>query len=161
MDTLEERIVATHEAGHAVATRILLPKCKIKKITCFSGWRKRGYIRIDFGKVKIGDERDILLEVECFLAGRVAEKIVFGVITEGSKKDIQKACKLLNNNFYKENWNEVVCDLVTKKLNEEMKEVEIILIEHKKELQKLSKLLRKKKKLNQKQIEEFFQKVGI
>jgi len=91
----EKRIVAYHEAGHALVRR-MLPKCDpVHKISIISRGMALGYTmslpekdRTLVSKTKF--EHDL----SAILGGRVAEEIVFGDVTNGAVDDLDKVTKL-------------------------------------------------------------------
>jgi cell division protease FtsH len=91
----EKRIIAYHEAGHAVVAH-LLPNCDpVHKVTIISRGLAGGYTwtlpeedRILQSKGKF---RAIMIEL---LGGRAAESIVFDDITTGASNDLERVTKM-------------------------------------------------------------------
>jgi cell division protease FtsH len=91
----EKRIIAYHEAGHALVRRMLPKADPVAKISIVA----RG---MSLGQVRPLPERDLVLisrskfedEMAATLGGRAAEEIVFGDITDGATDDLEKATKM-------------------------------------------------------------------
>lgn len=87
----EKKIVAIHEAGHAL-TSIVLDTDLIQKISIVPRGQALGYV-LKFPE----EERFLMSEKELFnritglLAGRAAEKFEFDEVTTGAKDDLNKA----------------------------------------------------------------------
>ena len=87
----EKRILAYHEAGHALVAHVL-PKCDtVHKVSIVSRGMALGYTmalpeeeRLMMSKAKIKD--DLALS----LGGRAAEELVFGDVTTGAANDLEK-----------------------------------------------------------------------
>ncbi len=91
----EREIIAYHEAGHALVSK-LLPNCDpVHKITIVS----RG---ANLGLTITIPERDEYLrntakfkdEIAAALGGRVAEELIFGDMTTGASKDLEQVTKM-------------------------------------------------------------------
>ena len=98
ISTREKEITAYHEAGHALATRLLLPENYISKVTIIPSVRGAGGFNLCIPKdTMYQSERQILAGIKILLAGRAAEELVFGSheITTGAGSDIQKASSLV------------------------------------------------------------------
>lgn len=93
----EKKIVAYHEAGHAIVGK-LLKSDMIQKISIIPRGQALGYV-LKFPD----DERYLLTEKELnnkiivLLAGRAAEKVVFNEVTTGAENDLKKATELATN----------------------------------------------------------------
>lgn len=98
ISTREREITAYHEAGHALATKLLLPENYISKVTIIPSVRGAGGFNLCIPKdTMYQSQRQILGNIKILLAGRAAEEIVFGSreITTGASNDIQKASSLI------------------------------------------------------------------
>lgn len=95
----EERlIIALHEAGHALASRLLMPENRLARVSILpAGHGAAGYNlsippeRVMLGKKQMEDQVCVLL------AGRAAELLVGGeeAITAGASSDIARATELV------------------------------------------------------------------
>lgn len=94
----ERKITAYHEAGHALATKLLLPENYISKVTIIPSVRGAGGFNLCIPKdTMYQSQRQILGNIKILLAGRAAEELTFGTneITTGASSDIQKASSLV------------------------------------------------------------------
>lgn len=92
----EERTVAIHEAGHAIAA-YLLPDCPtIEKISIVSENQEAlGYVAQSMKERRYITTRKELLDDICvLLAGREAEELILGDISVGAWNDLQRATEI-------------------------------------------------------------------
>jgi cell division protease FtsH len=91
----ERRILAYHEAGHAVMSHLTGDLLPVHKVTIVSRGQALGYtlnMPSEERYLHTTEEFEDLLKV--YLAGRAAEQIVFGRITNGAANDLEKATEL-------------------------------------------------------------------
>lgn len=91
----EKKLVAYHETGHALATRLLANKV-VEKITIIPTNRALGYIlKGDEDEQFLYTKTELFNNICIALAGRVAEQIFFGAdnITTGASNDFMQATK--------------------------------------------------------------------
>lgn len=94
----ERQITAYHEAGHALATKLLLPENYISKVTIIPSVKGAGGFNLSIPKdTMYQSQRQILANIKILYAGRAAEELTFGSdeITTGASNDIQKASSLI------------------------------------------------------------------
>jgi len=94
----DRKITAYHEAGHALATNLLLPEHFISKVTIIPSVRGAGGFNLSIPKdTMFQTQRQLKSNIQVLLAGRVAEELIFGAdeVTTGASNDIQKASQLL------------------------------------------------------------------
>lgn len=94
----ERSITAYHEAGHALATTLLLPENYVSKVTIIPSVQGAGGFSLSIPKdTMFQSRRQIKSNIQVLLAGRIAEELIFGTdeITTGAGNDIQKASSLL------------------------------------------------------------------
>lgn len=94
----EREITAYHEAGHALATSLLLPDNYISKVTIIPSVRGAGGFNLSIPKDTMYQSgRQILGNIKILLAGRAAEELIYGSdeITTGASNDILKASSLI------------------------------------------------------------------
>jgi cell division protease FtsH len=94
----DRKITAYHEAGHALATSLLLPEHYISKVTIIPSVRGAGGFNLSIPKdTMFQTQRQLKANVQVLLAGRVAEELIFGAeeVTTGASNDIQKASQLI------------------------------------------------------------------
>ena len=94
----DREITAYHEAGHALATKLLLSDHYISKVTIIPSVRGAGGFNLSIPKDTLYQtQRQLKANIKVLLAGRVAEELIFGKeeITTGASNDIQKASSLI------------------------------------------------------------------
>ena len=91
----EKKLVAFHEAGHAVLGLILVGANEVQKITIIPRGHAGGYTMMTPKEESFNYTKNELLESICgLLGGRVAEEVTFGEITTGAHDDFKKATKI-------------------------------------------------------------------
>ena len=91
----EKKLVAYHEAGHAVLGLKLDGANEVQKITIISRGNAGGYTMMLPKEETFNYTKKELLESICgLLGGRVAEEITFNEITTGAHDDFKKATKI-------------------------------------------------------------------
>jgi cell division protease FtsH len=92
----EKRIVAFHEAGHALVAESRPYADRVAKISIIP----RGVAALGYTQQQPTEDRYLLTEAELLdrldvlLGGRVAEELVFGDISTGAQDDLQRATSL-------------------------------------------------------------------
>lgn len=95
MDEHEKRIIAYHEAGHALVGASLTHTDPVHKVSIISRGNAGGYTLSVPEKDKSLHSRAYFLdELSVFLGGYVAEEIVFGDVTTGPSNDLERATKM-------------------------------------------------------------------
>lgn len=91
----EKRITAYHEAGHALAAKLIPGSDPIHKVTIIPRGRALGVtMQLPEGD-RHGYSRNYLLgNLVVLLGGRVAEEIIFSDVTTGAGNDIDRATKM-------------------------------------------------------------------
>lgn len=91
----EKRIVAYHEAGHAVVGIKLEGANEVQKITIVPRGHAGGYnLMLPREETYLSTKKELLESISGLLGGRVSEEIVFGEITTGAHNDFQQATKI-------------------------------------------------------------------
>ena len=91
----EKKLVAYHEAGHAVLGIKLDGANDVQKITIIPRGHAGGYTMMTPKEESFNYTKNELLESICgLLGGRVAEEVTFGEITTGAHDDFRKATKI-------------------------------------------------------------------
>jgi cell division protease FtsH len=91
----EKRVIAYHEAGHALVGHVLPNTDPIHKISIISRGRALGYtLALPTEDKFLSAKGEMLDEIAMMLGGRVAEEIAIGDITTGASNDIERATKL-------------------------------------------------------------------
>ena len=91
----EKKLVAFHEAGHAVMGLKLDGANDVQKITIIPRGHAGGYTMMTPKEDTFNYTKNELLEAICgLLGGRVAEEITFKEVTTGAQDDFKKATKI-------------------------------------------------------------------
>ena len=91
----EKKLVAYHEAGHAVIGLKLEDASIVQKVTIIPRGTAGGYNLFIPKEEKYNPtKKELLDEITGLLGGRVAEEIIFNEITTGAYGDIQRATKI-------------------------------------------------------------------
>ncbi|MBU1141643.1 MAG: cell division protein FtsH, partial [Firmicutes bacterium] len=91
----EKRIVAFHEAGHAVIGIKLEDANIVQKVTIIPRGLYGGYnLMIPAEEKFLQTKKSLTAHIVSFLGGRVAEEIVFDTVTTGAYNDFQNATKI-------------------------------------------------------------------
>ena len=91
----EKKVVAYHEAGHAVVGIKLDGANDVQKITIIPRGMAGGYnLMLPKEETYMSTEKELLETISGFLGGRVAEEIKFKEVTTGAHNDFEKATKI-------------------------------------------------------------------
>ena len=91
----EKRTAAYHEAGHAVVGIKLDGANDVQKITIIPRGRTGGYnLMLPKEETYLRTKKELLDSISGFLAGRVAEEIMFNEVTTGAQNDFEQATKI-------------------------------------------------------------------
>jgi cell division protease FtsH len=91
----EKRILAYHEAGHALMAHLMGEVMPVQKVTIVSRGQALGYTLNLPVEDRYMHTKDELIDVmRITLAGRAAEQVVFGRVTNGAANDLEKATEL-------------------------------------------------------------------
>ncbi len=91
----EKRLVAYHEAGHAIIGLKLENADIVQKVTIIPRGDAGGYNLMTPKEEKLLPTRnDYLAQITGLLGGRVAEQVVFNEISAGASNDIEKVTKI-------------------------------------------------------------------
>ena len=91
----EKKIVAYHEAGHAVVGIKLEGANEVQKITIIPRGQAGGYnLMLPREETFLQTKNELLETISGLLGGRVAEEVVFNEITTGAHNDFEKATKI-------------------------------------------------------------------
>ena len=93
----ERRIIAVHEAGHALVSRVLAPENRLARVSILpAGHGAAGYnLCVPAERVMVG-KKHMEHQICVLLAGRAAEQLAFGEdeLTAGASSDIARATEL-------------------------------------------------------------------
>ncbi|MDP2855987.1 MAG: ATP-dependent zinc metalloprotease FtsH [bacterium] len=91
----EKKIIAYHEAGHALVTYYLPEADPVQKVSAISRGQTGGYtLKVPLEDRRLHSRKQFLAEIAVLLAGFVSEKIVLGDISTGASNDLKEASAL-------------------------------------------------------------------
>ncbi len=94
----EKRIVAYHEAGHAVVMNTLPEADPVQKVSIIARGMAAGYtIALPQDDRTLIPRKKLIAEMVGLLGGRAAEELVFDDITSGAANDIERVTQLARN----------------------------------------------------------------
>ena len=94
MSDKEKRVIAYHEAGHALVGHAMPHVDPVHKVTIIPRGRALGYTRALPIEDKFLTRAEILDQLAMLLGGRAAEELIFHEPTTGAANDIEKATQL-------------------------------------------------------------------
>ena len=91
----EKKVVAYHEAGHAVVGIKLDGANEVQKITIIPRGAAGGYnLMLPREETFLSTKKELLETISGLLGGRVAEQLIFNEVTTGAHNDFEKATKI-------------------------------------------------------------------
>ncbi len=94
----ERKLTAYHEAGHAIATRLLPSQDPVHQISIIPRGRAGGYTLSLPEKDKFyASKREMMDNIVTLLGGRVAETLTMDDISTGASNDIERATAIAKN----------------------------------------------------------------
>ncbi len=91
----DRKLVAYHEAGHAVIGIKLKNASDVQKVTIIPRGSAGGYnMMVPTEEKMCSTKADLLEQITGLLGGRTAEEVTFGEITTGAHNDFEKATKI-------------------------------------------------------------------
>ena len=91
----EKRVVAFHEAGHALCGELLPSVDRVHRISIVPRGRALGYtLNLPAEDRYLKTREELLDYMTVLLGGRVAEQIVFGAITTGASDDLKRVAEI-------------------------------------------------------------------
>jgi cell division protease FtsH len=91
----EKRILAYHEAGHAVMSHLMGDTMPVQKATIVSRGQALGYtLNLPSEDRYLHTKEELVDMMRIFLAGRAAEQVVFGRVTNGAANDLERVTGL-------------------------------------------------------------------
>ncbi|MDR1703236.1 MAG: ATP-dependent zinc metalloprotease FtsH [Clostridiales bacterium] len=94
----ERRLIAYHEAGHAIMFEMMPETYPVHLISIISVGMAGGYtMPLPVEERGIETKNRMTQEIAVLMGGRAAEKLVFGDITSGASQDIEQATKIARN----------------------------------------------------------------
>ncbi len=105
----EKRILAHHEAGHALMSYLMGDALPVHKVTIVSRGQALGYtLNLPVEDRYLRTKEELIDMMKVFLAGRAAEQVVFGRVTNGAANDLEKATALARAMVFEYGMGEVV-----------------------------------------------------
>jgi cell division protease FtsH len=94
----EKKIVAYHEAGHAIIHNVIAEADPVQKVSIIARGMAAGYtIALPLDDRTLMPRKKLIAELVGLLGGRVAEELVFDDITSGAANDIERVTQLARN----------------------------------------------------------------
>jgi cell division protease FtsH len=98
LNSHEKRVVAYHEAGHALCGELLPSVDRVHRISIVPRGRALGYtLNLPAEDRYLKTREELLDYMTVLLGGRVAEQIVFGAITTGASDDLKKVADIAHS----------------------------------------------------------------
>ncbi|MCX7955182.1 MAG: ATP-dependent zinc metalloprotease FtsH [Bacteroidales bacterium] len=182
----EKKIIAYHEAGHAVVSWFLEYANPLVKVTIIPRGKSLGAAWYLPEERQISTKEQILDEICATLGGRASEEIIFNKVSTGALNDLERVTKQayalvayygMSNNlnnisyydsssqyevYFSKPYSEKTAELIDKEVKEiidtQYERAKNILIEHREELDKLSSLLLEKEVIFSEDIEKILGK---
>jgi cell division protease FtsH len=171
----EKRILAYHESGHALMSYLMGDALPVHKVTIVSRGQALGYtLNLPMEDRYLHTKEELIDMMKVFLAGRAAEQVVFGRVTNGAANDLEKATGLARSMVFEYGMGEVVSSRTmradnyalseeTKRLrdaeqarltDEAFQQAIRLLTKHRVDLDRLSTALLEKETLNKDELDE-------
>jgi cell division protease FtsH len=97
----EKKVIAWHEAGHAVASELLPSVDKVQKVSIVPRGKALGYtLNLPQEDRYLKTRHELIDYMKVLLAGRVAEQITFGRITTGASDDLKRVTAIARSMIY-------------------------------------------------------------
>lgn len=97
----EKRVVAWHEAGHALVSELLPTVDKVQKVSIVPRGKALGYtLNLPQEDRYLKSRQELIDYMKVLLGGRVAEQITFGRVTTGASDDLSKVTMIARSMVY-------------------------------------------------------------
>jgi cell division protease FtsH len=91
----ERKVVAYHEAGHALCRELLTTTERVHKISIVPRGTALGFVmNLPDEDSYLKTREELVDQITVLLAGRVAEAVVFGAVTTGAASDLQRVAEI-------------------------------------------------------------------
>jgi cell division protease FtsH len=101
LNSHEKRVVAYHEAGHALCAELLPGVDRVHKISIVPRGRALGYtLNLPDEDRYLKTREELLDHMTVLLGGRMAEQIVFGEVTTGASDDLKRVAEVARAMVY-------------------------------------------------------------
>ncbi|HHU90328.1 MAG TPA: ATP-dependent zinc metalloprotease FtsH [Clostridiaceae bacterium] len=117
----EKKLTAYHEAGHALAVRIVSTTVKVDRVTIIPSGRAGGFTSFKPDEDRQYTTKAQLIEqIIVSLAGRAAEELMLGEISTGAASDLKHANSIARNMITKYGMSDELSNLVFGDENDEV-----------------------------------------
>jgi cell division protease FtsH len=97
----EKRVVAWHEAGHALVSELLPTVDQVQKVSIVPRGKALGYtLNLPQEDRYLKSRQELIDYMKVLLGGRVAEQITFGRVTTGASDDLAKVTTIARSMVY-------------------------------------------------------------
>jgi cell division protease FtsH len=97
----EKRVVAWHEAGHALVSELLPTVDKVQKVSIVPRGKALGYtLNLPKEDRYLKSREELIDYMKVLLGGRVAEQVTFGRVTTGASDDLAKVTMIARGMVY-------------------------------------------------------------
>ena len=132
----EKRVVAWHEAGHALVSELLPTVDKVQKVSIVPRGTALGYtLNLPQEDRYLKSREELIDYMKVLLGGRVAEQITFGKVTTGASDDLAKVTRIARGMVYEygmgtsirshqvpaDDWN--ISEMMRQRRDEEVSEI--------------------------------------
>jgi cell division protease FtsH len=91
----EKRVIAWHEAGHALVSELLPSVDKVQKVSIVPRGKALGYtLNLPQEDRYLKSREELIDYMKVLLAGRVSEQIAFGRVTTGASDDLERVTSI-------------------------------------------------------------------
>src|SRR5262249_34658552 len=99
----EKRVVAWHEAGHALTSELLPTVDKVQKVSIVPRGKALGYtLNLPQEDRYLKSREELIDYMKVLLAGRVSEQVTFGRITTGASDDLKRVTDIAREMGYED-----------------------------------------------------------
>jgi cell division protease FtsH len=104
----EKRILAYHEAGHALMAHLMGDVLPVQKVTIVGRGDSLGYAYyLPMEERYLHTKEELIDVMKVALAGRAAEQLVFGRVTNGASNDLEKVTQIARSMVFEYGMSEV------------------------------------------------------
>jgi cell division protease FtsH len=104
----EKRILAFHEAGHALMAHLMGDVLPVQKVTIVGRGDALGYAYyLPLEERYLHTKEELVDVMKVALAGRAAEELVFGRVTNGASNDLEKVTQIARSMVFEYGMSEV------------------------------------------------------
>lgn len=117
----EKKLTAYHEAGHAIAVRVVSTTVKIDRVTIIPSGRAGGFTSYKPDEDhQYTTKAELIEQIIVGLGGRAAEELVLGEISTGASSDLKSANSIARNMITKYGMSDALANLVFGDENDEV-----------------------------------------